>query len=248
MTQADRFRSCAHCGTEVDADAAFCPSCGRPLADADRELQAPPPTWPAASGSAGGGGAATDEGAMSTATGETVPEEEPTAALRIPPELPRQTDWRRSAAVAEVVRPAEAAPQAESPGAGLPLTWPRTVSGWLIGVGALVAAVAMFLPWLDADRYTLAWGLASAVNILFFLILLGVAATIFLSSSVPHLSVERLTILAIALIGLGIGLDRVSLPTSVYGALIFFVAMLGVAIGALLVELNADRPLRGPSR
>jgi hypothetical protein len=191
------MRRCPHCGTEVDADAAFCPSCGRPLSATPLEEPAPP-TWP-------------------------------TQPAKAPP-------------------PPASQPTTEAPAEAGIVTWPVTLSGWLIGVGVLTAAFAMLLPWLDVAIYTRAWGLASGVNIIFFVILVGVAVSIFLSSSVPHIAAERLVILAVALIGVGIGLDRLGLPNGAFGVPLFFLAMLATAVGVLLVELNADRPLRGPSR
>jgi hypothetical protein len=86
--------------------------------------------------------------------------------------------------------PAEAAPSGP---VELPITWPTTLSGWLIGVGSLVGALAL-IP-----------SLTNAVSLLLFLALLGVAATVFL-------------------------------------------AMIGAAGGALLIELDRDRPLPPPAR
>ncbi len=218
------LRRCLHCGTEVDAEASFCPSCGRPLSD---EAQPPPPE-PEPPATAESGLPPRDE-------------EAPTAAWRSPSEEVGSAPPTASQAAAERAGARDTEPP-------ITFSWPTRLSSWLIGVGAVVGAFAMFLPWRDAAAYTQAWGLASGVNILFFLVLLWVAATVFLARSVPHFAFERLALLAVSLIGLGIGLDRIGLAGGAIGALLFFLAMLAATIGVLLVELDADRPLRGPSR
>ena len=49
---------CAHCGTEVDADALFCPTCGQPI-EANSEPQLPPaPDWPGTPAASGASQAA----------------------------------------------------------------------------------------------------------------------------------------------------------------------------------------------
>jgi len=123
---------------------------------------------------------------------------------------------------------------------------PATLSGWLIGVGSLVGAVALFLPWVQGVGYTQLWGLASTPNILILILLLAVGASIFFADLVPEIAHRSLAITAVTLIGMGIGLDAVARPASATGALIFLVAMLAAAAGALLPEFGLDRPVGGP--
>jgi hypothetical protein len=164
--------------------------------------------------------------------------------------------WRRGVAARNPApRPEETAPPADTAGAtragaapqpaGI-VTTPTTLSGWLIGVGSLVGALALFLPWLQGVGYTALWGLASTPNILILILLLGVGASIFLAGVVPAFPHRSLANLAVTLIGVGIGLDAVARPVSAAGALIFLLALLVAAAGALLPELGLDRPVGGP--
>ncbi len=267
-------RACAHCGTEVDDDALFCPTCGEPI-DRGGELALPPaPDWPAASGatraveppSAGGADA------RSPAAAELHAEQEPTratpsaaAGTAQPPEAePVQArrgagsedtsipPWRRGAAYRAAAPPSRAAPSGPAParpGALRPegiVRPPETLSGWLIGAGALVGIVAMLLPWVVSGTYTGGWGLASGINLLFTLVLIGVLVVIFLPHLVPAIPQRDLILLAIALLGVGVGLDRLGLPLTGTGAMIFLIGMLACATGALLAQLGMDRQVGGP--
>ncbi|HET6379728.1 MAG TPA: zinc ribbon domain-containing protein [candidate division Zixibacteria bacterium] len=122
-----------------------------------------------------------------------------------------------------------------SRGADLPFTWPTTLGGWLIGAGSLVGAI-LLIPLLDA-----------VLNVLLFLALLGVAATVFLADRIPDIPRLRLITLAIVLVALGVALDRAAFVVRGIESL-FLVAMLAAAAGVLLVELDRDRPLPPPSR
>jgi hypothetical protein len=182
-------------------------------------------------------------------------------AAAVPTPVPTPTGdevppWRRGVAARNPApRPEETAPPADTAGAtragaapqpaGI-VTTPTTLSGWLIGVGSLVGALALFLPWLQGVGYTALWGLASTPNILILILLLGVGASIFLAGVVPAFPHRSLANLAVTLIGVGIGLDAVARPVSTAGALIFLLALLVAAAGALLPELGLDRPVGGP--
>ncbi|MGH2418779.1 MAG: hypothetical protein ACRDFY_10635, partial [Candidatus Limnocylindria bacterium] len=107
-------------------------------------------------------------------------------------------------------------------------------------------ALAMFLPWVAVLPGSSFGGFGSWVNVLFTVVLLAVAASIFFSATVPQLPHQRLAILAVALIGLGIALDRLGLGGPGIGAVVFFVAMLAAAAGAVLLEIGRDRPMGGP--
>jgi hypothetical protein len=57
-----------------------------------------------------------------------------------------------------------------------------------------------------------------------------------------------LVVLAISLVGVGVGLDRLGLPLTGTGAVIFLIGMLAFAAGAFLAQLGLDRRVGGPSR
>jgi hypothetical protein len=164
--------------------------------------------------------------------------------------------WRRGVAARNPAPPPEeTAPPADTAGAtrtgaapqpaGI-VTTPTTLSGWLIGVGSMIGALALFLPWLQGVGYTALWGLASTPNILILILLLAIGTSIFLAGVVPAFPHRSLAVLAVTLIGVGIGLDAVARPVSGAGALIFLLALLVAAAGALLPELGLDRPVGGP--
>jgi hypothetical protein len=159
--------------------------------------------------------------------------------------------WRRGAAyrAAAPPEPATAAPIPPRPGALRPegiLRPPTTLSGWLIGVGALVGIVGMLLPWwISVDTYLGGWGLASGINLLFTLVLLAVLAVVFLPRLVPELPQRNLVLLVVSLVGVGIGLDRLGLPLTGSGAMVFLIGMLVSAAGAFLVQLGLDRDVGG---
>jgi hypothetical protein len=172
-----------------------------------------------------------------TPTGDEVPPWRRGVAARNPAPLPEET--APPADTAGATR-AGAAPQP----AGI-VTTPTTLSGWLIGVGSLVGALALFLPWLQGVGYTALWGLASTPNILILILLLAIGTSIFLAGVVPAFPHRSLAILAVTLVGVGIGLDAVARPVSAAGAMIFLLALLVAAAGALLPELGLDRPVGG---
>lgn len=256
---ADRF--CPNCGTEVESDARFCPSCGTTL-ESDvqaAEIPAAPP-WPAATA---------DEPTLTDAAIAAHSAEEPyQAEMRLdapplpePPAEPEQPVEPEApaapepepeaiqpvAAVTGPIPPSEAsAPpppaQGEAPrpsaGADLPFTWPTTLSGWLIGAGSLVGAVFL-VPRLTAAGNSVSW--------LLLLALLGVAATVFLPDRIPDIPRLRLWILVTTTIGLGVGLARAAFTIQGVDTL-FLVSMLAATGGALLIELEMDRPFPPPDR
>jgi hypothetical protein len=139
--------------------------------------------------------------------------------------------------------PPQPAPQPPSPAtspppADLPITWPTTLSGWLIGGGSLLGAIFL-IPRLGSAGYI--------VSLLLFLALLGIAATVFVADRVPEIPRLRLAVLVTTLIGLGVGLARAAFSIAGVDTL-FLVAMLAAAGGALLIELDRDRPMPPPAR
>jgi hypothetical protein len=205
---------CPNCGTEVDETAAFCPTCGQPL-DEVREA------------------ATADEAGPPIA-------EQPAASQPVAP-APAEPDATRAHPAEPPpadVRPS--GPQTSSlPRVELPITWPVMLSGWLIGIGALVAAlgvVVIFFSYLNP------------IDIVLLGLLLLIAATVFASASLPAVPHQRLAILAVALIGLGVALDRIGFGNAGLGALLLFVGTAGASAGALLTEVGGDRPMATPGR
>lgn len=223
---ADRY--CPSCGTEVDADARFCPTCGITLEDDDQPELPAAPAWPQPEPPRGEPEPAVQDAA--------VPEEAaPLRAEAAPPEP------GPAAPVSQAPRmePAQPVPPAPPPGAGidLPFTWPTTLSGWLIGIGSAVGALAL-IP-----------NLGNLVSLLLLLALTGVAAAVFLADRVPHVPRLRLWILVISMVGLGVALDRAGIGFVQRGSDgVLLIAMLAAAGGALLIELDRDRPMPPPER
>ena len=254
---ADRF--CPNCGTEVEADARFCPSCGTTL-ESDREASEIPaaPPWP---------DAAADEPTLVDAAVEAPAEEPPEEPYQAEIQLDEPVPAAQLAESEPLAEPQPLEPPAEPPAAApppaaepsappppppptgneaprasaaadLPFTWPTTLSGWLIGAGSLVGAVFL-VPRLTAAGSSVSW--------LLLLALLGVAATVFLPDRIPDIPRLRLWILVTTMIGLGVGLARAAFTIQGVDTL-FLVSMLAAAGGALLIELEMDRPFPPPDR
>ena len=210
----DRF--CPSCGTEVEADARFCPSCGTTLAlegEPQAEGQLPrAPAWPADE-TTPDDPPATDQPTLTGA-----PSEEASAPPPAAPPVP----------AAEPVAPVNRSPE-------IPVTWPSTVAGWLIGAGSLLGAIFLIAT------------LGNVVSLLLFVALLGVAATVFVADRLPVIPHLRLLVLVTTMIGLGVGLARAGFTVNGVDTL-FLLAMLAAGGGALLIELDRDRPWPPPER
>lgn len=242
-------RFCGNCGTEVDDDAAFCPSCGQPLAaGAAEEVTAeipPAPAWPAPADEEHDA----TEADVEAPVAEPEPSDAPVVAAQPPP-----ADERRAAPPAAVAPPPPPAapppppPSAASGGPGrpsqtqvdIPITWPVTMSGWLIGGGAVVAALG-FLTELFALR-----GAGTAMSVIFLLLMLGLAATVFFSSSVPAVPHLRLVTLGVGFAALGVALDRLGFNSAGIGTLLVLIGAGAACAGAVIAELGRDRPMAGP--
>ncbi len=144
---------------------------------------------------------------------------------------------------APVAPPAATLPRPETPASmpavaerasDLPFSLPTMLSGWLIGGGSLLAAIG------------LAPSLGRALSVILFVGLLWLAASVFLPDRLPEVPRERLVILAVAFIGLGMALDRTGFDPRGWETT-FLIGMLAVAGGALLVELDRDRPIPPPA-
>jgi zinc-ribbon domain len=230
-------RYCPNCGTEVDDTAAFCPTCGQPI-DQAAEAEIPPaPAWPDPVRSAEPEEAldptpdpvAADDPEPPAAAPSDGWVEEPTRVETSPPPAP---------AAAQPPPPAEANARRGPPTQpSLPITWPVTLSAWLIGGGVLLAAVGVII------------GMFVQVNVIDLLLLLlfvAIAATVFFSASVPAIPHLRLATLVVVLIGVGIGIDRIGFGATGAGGLLLFLGVAAAAIGAILLEIGRDQPLGGP--
>jgi len=232
---ADRF--CPSCGTEVEADARFCPSCGTTLVGDDEEergadTQPPPaPAWPAESVEATADPTGADEPTLTDGPAPEEPAPEPASEGVAP-------------AAASAPAPPPTSPPEQTPAHSvtpvarsrdMPITWPTTVAGWLIGAGTLLGAIFLIAT------------LGNVVSLLLFVALLGIAATVFAADRMPEIPRLRLLVLVTTMVGLGVGLARAGFTVNGVDTL-FLLAMLAAAGGALLIELDRDRPWPPPER
>jgi len=238
-------RFCGSCGTEVDDTAVFCPTCGQPIDEGSEAVIPAAPAWPDPAVNDPGDRAVPErpagrEPSAVAAPSEPEPEPEPEPI----PEAPTRVEQRPSQP-APVDRSAErAAPEPERgkgrglPEVNLPITMPVTLSAWLIGVGALLAVLGLLVI-LVGD------GL-NVIDLLLLLALLGVAAAVFFSGSVPAVQHLRLATLVVATITFGVALDRIGFRAGGAGELLLFLGGAAAAIGAIILELGQDQPLGGP--
>ncbi len=211
------MRYCPNCGTEVDETAVFCPTCGQAI-DQVAETEMPPaPAWP-----------------------------EPTdapAADAPPPQWEAAADPARTEDRPQTPPPAAPPPAAPASTAGpsvsVPLTMPVTLSGWLIGVGALIGGLGIIIGLFD--------GVLNPIELILLLALIGISVAIFFSTTLTSFPNLRLATLVVALIGFGIALDRLGFGGAGAGELLLFLGTAAAAMGAIILELGRDQPL-GPSR
>ena len=117
----------------------------------------------------------------------------------------------------------------------VPITWPTTVAGWLIGAGSLLGAIFLIA------------NLGNVVSLLLFVALLGIAASVFVADHMPEIPRLRLLVLVTTMIGLGVALARAGFTVAGVDTL-FLLAMLAAGGGALLIEFDRDRPWPPPER
>ena len=232
---ADRF--CPSCGTEVEADARFCPSCGTTLGLEDEsqpgaDAQLPPaPAWPTDDAGVVPEPPAGEEPTLTDGPQEPGPGPEPAHVApeaSAPPPAPPPAEAAPAAPVAHSVSPVARS-------SDIPITWPTTVAGWLIGAGSLLGAIFLIAT------------LGNVVSLLLFVALLGTAATVFAADRMPEIPHLRLLVLVTTMIGLGVGLARAGFTVAGVDTL-FLLAMLAAGGGALLIELDRDRPWPPPER
>ncbi len=253
-------RYCAACGTEVEDTAIFCPTCGQPI-DQEREAEIPAaPAWPdhpapqAAAAHRDREPVEDRPPAPETARADdrlaadaepSAPaweprHEEPTRVEEAPPVEPAPQPRRAPPPDRPPARAAAPDPagRRSGPSVDIPLTMPVMLSGWLIGVGALIALLGLVIG--------LFGGVLNPIDLIVLLLLLGIAATVFLPSRVPDVPHLRLAILVTLLIAFGMALDRIGLGGAGVGELLFFFGAAAAGIGAIIVELGRDQPLGGP--
>lgn len=212
------MRYCPNCGTEVDETAVFCPTCGQSIDQAAETEMPAAPAWP-------------EQAAQ------------PAQAAAPPQERDDAPDAAQTADRAQVSPQADAPPAAPpasrgGPEINLPVTMPVTLSGWLIGVGALIGAVGIVISLFDG---------LNPIELILLLGLIGIAAAVFFAASLTSFPNLRLATLVVALIGFGIALDRLGVGGGGVGELLLFLGTAAAAMGAIILELGRDQPL-GPSR
>lgn len=254
-------RFCPNCGTEVDEGAVFCPTCGQAI-DQDVETQMPAaPAWPEPDPPARVPDPAPQPPiAAPREAGDPDPgwdrrAEPPLREGYVPPDIagdaPREAEPpfvepTRVEPRPEFPRPPEARADATPPGppapgrpaVDLPITMPVTLSAWLIGIGAALAAVGALIALFD--------GFGSAIDLLALIALLAVAATVFFSAALPAIPHLRFITLAVVLIAFGVALDRLGFGRAGAGDLLLFLGSAAAVIGAVLLELGHDQPMSGP--
>jgi hypothetical protein len=230
-------RFCANCGTEVDESAIFCPTCGQPIDEAAESQMPPAPAWPdpepdgAAEASepvaSGVPPAQRDAAGSATLSTDDATRVEPRAEPPPPPVTP---------APARTVPPAaDTRRGGAGPAMNLPITTPVTLSAWLIGIGAVMAALGVLVGLFD--------GILNPIELILLIALIAIAASVFFSANLPDIPNARLITLVIVLIGFGIALDRLSLGAAGVGELLLFLGAAAAAIGVILLELGRDQPL-----
>lgn len=227
------MHTCANCGTEVDEEAAFCPSCGQSLAPAASTPSAPPaPAWHPDEEEPG---VADGQPAAAWSRPDSVEEVEEVEV----PTQPRAEEPPRE----PVAPPRGSTPAVPPSGASqvnLPFTWPVTLSSWLVGGGAFIGALALFV---DFRLFS------NPITIVLLVLLLAVAATVFLASAIPAIAYLQLMVMATIFAGLGVALDRIGFGSvGGIGSAILLLAMIVAATGVIIAETGRDRPWAGPGQ
>ncbi|MEP7081944.1 MAG: zinc-ribbon domain-containing protein [Chloroflexota bacterium] len=119
----------------------------------------------------------------------------------------------------------------------VPLTMPVTLSAWLIGGGAALAALGVLIGLFS--------GPINPIELLLLVALIGIAVTVFFSDRLPAIPHLRLATLAVLLVAFGVALDRIGFGILGFAELLLFLGTGAAAIGALLLELGYDQPLGG---
>jgi len=242
-------RFCGSCGTEVDDTAVFCPTCGQPIDEAEAAEIPAAPAWPDP--------AASDRARRADGPRPVAEERHDAEPVvdEAPPDAPTRVEQRpqppEDAAPPPGERRPKPPPQAPAeqrrdgtnaglPQVDLPFTMPVTLSGWLIGIGAVLAVLGLIVILIGTAL--------NAIDLLLLVALLGVAATVFLAPHLPAVPHVRLITLVVALIAFGVALDRVGFRGGGVGELLLFLGSAAAAIGAVILELGQDQPLGSSQR
>src|SRR5215210_6783891 len=132
------MRYCPNCGTEVDDNAVFCPTCGQAIDQATETQMPAAPGWPDPPGTERADPPAAEPvapSAASAADDATRVERQPAAPIA------PQPVGSRDVSHLDAGPPTQQADRPARPAVDLPITMPVTLSGWLIGIGALLAAL-----------------------------------------------------------------------------------------------------------
>ena len=139
------------------------------------------------------------------------------------------------------------APPAPAPGASaapdwprvtIPVTWPTTLTGWLIGAGSALAALGLLIGLFDT--------IFNPIDVLLLPAFAAVAATVFFVTKIPAIPYLATATLAVSLVGFGVGVDRIGFGVAGLGELLLFLGSAAAAIGGILLEVGQDVPVGGP--
>lgn len=119
----------------------------------------------------------------------------------------------------------------------VPVTMPVTLSAWLIGGGAALGGLGALIG--------LFGGILNPIEFILLVALIGVAATVFFSNTVPAIPHLRLVTLAVVLVAFGVALDRIGFGIAGLGELLLFLGCGAASIGAIVLELGYDQPVGG---
>jgi hypothetical protein len=215
-------RYCPNCGTEVDDTAVFCPTCGQAIDQAAETAMPVAPAWP-------------EPGAPPR---PHEPAAAPAQSWDSAPADPARTEARPQAPPPATPPPPAPADTA-GPSVSVPLAMPVTLSGWLIGVGAVIGGLGIVVGLFD--------GVLNPIELLLLLGLIGIAIATFFPNVLASFPNLRLATLVVALIGFGLSLDRLGFGGAGAGELLLFLGTAAAAMGAIILELGRDQPL-GPVR
>jgi hypothetical protein len=167
------------------------------------------------------------------------PGDVPAQSAEVPPAPPPMTAGAASQPppAAAAPAPTEGGSPSASPLSSVPVSAPVTLSGWLIGGGATIAAIGALVALFDGGR--------AVVDLLVLLAMAAVAISTFFSASLPALANLRLATFAIVLVAFGAATDRILAGVGGVGELLLFLGAAAAVIGALLLELGRDQPLGG---
>jgi hypothetical protein len=235
-------RYCPNCGTEVEDQAVFCPTCGQAIDQATETEIPAAPAWPDQAPTAPAAPRPVEPVA------DTAPQPRYEEPARVEEPTPNAPPPAAEGAPAPWTKPPIPGLEPDGqPTAGdrsgpapvnLPITMPVTLSAWLIGGGAALAALGVLIG--------LFGGVLNPIDLILLVVLIGIAATVFFSANVPVIPHLRLITLAVVLIGFGMALDRIGVGGAGVGELLLFLGAAAAAIGAIILELGRDQPLGGP--